>query len=412
VNGRPSILRRAGQALLGPVMAVIVSLIISAIVILLIGEDPLAAFRVMVDLGDTPSQQTQSIVVILNRAIPLFLAGLAVSVAFRMGLFNIGVEGQYRMATILSAAAGAAVALPAPLHIVLIVVVAMLVGALWAAIVAVLKVTRGVSEVISSIMLNFVALGLASSLLSGPFRGSPEGAQIITTTPLPESAWFPGLNGLLTGLGLAEPRTELYGFLLVAIVAGVVIAVLLKRTRFGFDLRATGLSPSAASASGVDARAMVVKTMLLSGAVAGLIGLPDLLGDTHQYGTEFTAGLGFLGIAVSLLGRNTPAGIALAALLFAYLDRAALPLQFADIPSSVVTIIQGTIVLSVVIANEVARRLALRSAERAGARALPPATGGGQDGGGAGPGGGQGGGPDDGPDGSGRRSDERQGAQA
>jgi general nucleoside transport system permease protein len=157
---------------------------------------------------------------------------------------------------------------------------------------------------------------------------------------------------------------------------------------------------------------MVVKTMLISGAVAGLIGLPDLLGATHHYGTEFTAGLGFLGIAVALLGRNNPGGIAVAALLFAYLDRAALPLQFADIPSSVVTIIQGTIVLSVVIANEVARRLALRSAERAGARALPPATGGGQDGGGAGPGGGQGGGPDDGPDGSGRRSDERQGAQA
>jgi general nucleoside transport system permease protein len=404
VSGRPSLLRRTGQALLGPGMAVVVALIISAIVIALIGEDPLAAVRVMADLGDTPGQQTQSMVVILNRAIPLFLAGLAVSVAFRMGLFNIGVEGQYRLATILAAAAGAAIALPAPLHLLVIVVVAMLVGAFWAGIVAVLKVTRGVSEVISSIMLNFVALGLASFLLSGPFRGSPEGAQIITTTPLPESAWFPGLNGLFTGLGLAEPRSELYGFLLVAIVVGVVIAVLLTRTRFGFDLRATGLSPSAASASGVDARAMVIKTMLISGAVAGLIGLPDLLGDSHHYGTEFTAGLGFLGIAVALLGRNSPGGIALAALLFAFLDRAALPLQFADIPSSVVTIIQGTIVLSVVIANEVARRLTLRSAERAGARAAPP--------GGGAPDGGGGAGPDGGPVDGSTRSDQPQGAQA
>ena len=404
MNGRPSLLRRVGQGLLGPVMAVVVALIISAVVIALIGEDPMAAARVMVDLGDSPSQQTQSMVVILNRAVPLFLAGLAVSVAFRMGLFNIGVEGQYRMATILGAAAGAAIALPGPLHILLIVVVAMVVGALWAGIVAVLKVTRGVSEVISSIMLNFIALGLASFLLSGPLRGSPEGAQIITTTPLPESAWFPGLNGLFTGLGLAEPRTELYGFLLVAIVVGVVIAVLLKRTRFGFDLRATGLSPSAASASGVDARAMVIKTMLISGAVAGLIGLPDLLGDSHHYGTEFTANLGFLGIAVALLGRNSPGGIALAALLFAFLDRAALPLQFADIPSSVVTIIQGTIVLSVDIANEVARRLTLRSAERAGARAAPP--------GGGAPDGGGGAGPDDGPVDGSAHSDQRQGAQA
>jgi ABC-type uncharacterized transport system permease subunit len=412
VNGRPGLLRRIGLALLGPVLAIVVALVISAIVIALIGEDPIAAFQVMVDLGDTPSQQIQSIVVILNRAVPLFLAGLAVSVAFRMGLFNIGVEGQYRMAAIAAAAVGAAVALPAPLHVLLIIAVAVVVGALWAGIVGLLKVTRGVSEVISSIMLNFIALGTASFLLTGPLRGSGEGASIVTTKPIPESGWFPGLNGLLTGLGLAEPRTELYGFLIVAVVVGVAIAVLIKRTRFGFDLRASGLSPSAATASGVNARGMVIKTMLLSGAIAGLIGLPDLLGDTHEFGTQFTGGLGFLGIAVALLGRNTPAGIALAALLFAYLDRAALPLQFADIPSSVVTIIQGTIVLSVVIANEVARRLALRSAERAGARALPPATGGGQDGGGAGPGGGQGGGPDDGPDGSGRRSDERQGAQA
>ena len=367
-----SVVRRIGLALLAPALAITVALVISAIVIALIGENPLDAFRVMTDLGDTPAQQVQSIVVILNRAVPLFLAGLAVSVAFRMGLFNIGVEGQYRLATILAAAVGAAVVLPGPLHLLLIVVVAVAVGALWAGIVGVLKVTRGVSEVISSIMLNFVALGLASYLLTGPLRGSEEGASVVTTTPIAESGWFPDLNGLLTGLGLAEPRSELYGFLVVAVIVGVLVAVLITRTRFGFDLRATGMSPSAATASGVDARSMVVKTMLLSGAIAGLVGLPDLLGDTHQFGTEFTAGLGFLGIAVALLGRNSPLGIAFAALLFAFLDRAALPLQFADIPSSVVTIIQGTIVLAVVIANEIARRLALRSAERAGASAATP----------------------------------------
>jgi ABC-type uncharacterized transport system permease subunit len=402
VTGGPGLLRRLGLALLGPGLAIVVALVISGLVIALIGEDPLAAGRLMVDLGDTPSQQTQSIVVILNRAVPLFLAGLAVSIAFRMGLFNIGVEGQYRMAAILSAAVGAAVALPGPLHVLLIIVVAMAVGAIWAGIVGVLKVTRGVSEVISSIMLNFVALGTASFLLTGPLRGSGEGASIVTTTPIPESGWFPGLNVLFTGLGLAEPRTELYGFLIVAVIVGVVIAVLIKRTRFGFDLRATGISPSAATASGVNARSMVIKTMLLSGAVAGLIGLPDLLGETHLFGTQFTGGLGFLGIAVALLGRNTPLGIALAALLFAFLDRAALPLQFADIPSSVVTIVQGTIVLAVVIANEIARRLALRTAERAGssAAAPPPTTGGGDDG--TRPVGGPVGG----------RSDDRQGAQA
>ena len=369
-----SVLRRTGQALLAPLLAVVIALVISALVMVAIGVDPFRALEVMVDFGDTPSQQVTAIIVVLNRAVPLFLAGLAVAVAFRMGLFNIGVEGQYRLATVLAAGAGAAVSLPGPVHVVFTIVVAMLVGAVWAGIVAVLKVTRGVSEVISSIMLNFIALGLASFLLTGPLRGSEPGASIITTKEIPESGWFPSLNGLLGALGLADPPRQLYGFLLVAVVVGVVVAVLLKRTRFGFDLRATGLSASAASASGVDAKRMVITTMLISGAIAGLIGLPDLLGSDHSYGTEFTSGLGFLGIAVALLGRNNPLGIAVAALLFAFLDRAAVPLQIAGIPSSVVTIIQGTIVLAVVIANEVARRVARRQAESGGAVA-PPATG-------------------------------------
>ena len=395
-------LRRRGQAflapVLAPVLAVAVALLISALVMLAIGVDPLDAVRVMFDFGSQPAQQITALVVILNRAVPLFLAGLAVAIAFRSGLFNIGVEGQYRMATVLAAGVGAAVALPGPLHLLLIVVVAMAVAAVWAGIVGLLKVTRGVSEVISSIMLNFIALGTASFLLTGPLRGSAEGASIITTKEIPASGSMPSLNGLFDLLGLADPPRQLYGFLVVAILVGVLVAVLLKRTRFGFDLRASGLSPSAAAASGVDARSMVVKTMLLSGAVAGLIGMPDLLGRDHSYGTEFTSGLGFLGIAVALLGRNSPVGIALGALLFAFLDRAAVPLQIAAIPSSVVTIIQGTIVLAVVIANEVARRLTRRQAER-GSAAAPPSTGDGSTGGSQGSDGGAP--PDDGPGGGG-----------
>jgi general nucleoside transport system permease protein len=371
VNG----LRRLGPALFAPVLAVIVAVAISSAVMAALQVNPLQVFAVMVDFGDTPSRQITALIVILDRAVPLFLAGLAVAVAFRMGLFNIGVEGQYRLATIIAAAAGAAVSLPAPLHVTFIVVVAMLVAALWAGIVAVLKVTRGVSEVISSIMLNFVALGLASYLLTGPFRGTPEGTQIVATAQIPESGWMPSLNGVLGALGLANPPRQLYGFLIVAAVVGVVVAVLLNRTRFGYDLRASGLSPSAASASGVNARSMVIKTMLLSGAVAGLVGMPDLLGGSHAYTTNFTTGLGFLGIAVSLLGRNKPGGIALAALLFAFLDRSLAPLQIAHFPASVVTIIQGTIVLAVVVANEVARRVTRRSAERGAAEQSAPATG-------------------------------------
>ncbi len=371
-----NLVRRVGLALLAPALALIVALVISAIVILAIGESPLIALRELFNFGETSASQIQAVAVIVNRAIPLFLAGLAVSIGFRMGLFNIGVEGQYRLAAIMAAWVGSAVVLPAPLHLLLIIIVAMAVGALWAGIAGVLKVTRGVSEVISTIMLNFIAIGLASYLLTGPFRGTPEGSLTIATEDLPESGRIPGLNGVLGSLGIEQPRTELSGFLIPAIVIGIIMAIVVKRTRFGFDLRASGLNPTAATASGVNARSMVVKAMLISGGLAGLIGLPDLMGDTYHYGTEFTSGLGFLGIAVALLGRNNPLGIAFGALLFGFLDRAALSLQFAGIPSQVVTIIQGTIVLAVVIANEVARRIAIRQAERTGANlptARPPA---------------------------------------
>lgn len=359
-----TLVRRVGMLLLAPALAVAIAVVISAVVMALLGVDPLQVLKVMVDLGDTPSQQITAVVAILNRSLPLFLAGLAVAIGFRMSLFNIGVEGQYRMATIMAATIGAAVSLPGPLHVLLIIVVAMAVGAIWAGIVAVLKVTRGVSEVISSIMLNTIALGLASYLLTGPFRGSPDGASIVSTAQIDESGRLGGLNGVFDLLGLANPPRQLYGFLPIAVLAGIVVWVLLQRTRFGFDLRATGLSPSAASASGVDARRMVVKAMLLSGAIAGLVGLPDLLGRTYEYNSDFTSGLGFLGIAVALLGRNNPGGIALAAILYAFLDRASVPLQAASLPSSVVTIIQGTIVLAVVVANEIARRVSRRAAER------------------------------------------------
>ena len=131
----------------------------------------------------------------------------------------------------------------------LALLVGLAAGGFWGFIPGILKARTGAHEVITTIMLNFIALGLASFLLTGPLRGSPPGASIITTAEIPESGRVPSLNGLLTALGLAAPRSPLYGFLVIAVVVGVVVAVLLKRTRFGFDLRATGLSPSAATAS-------------------------------------------------------------------------------------------------------------------------------------------------------------------
>ncbi len=224
--------------------------------------------------------------------------------------------------------------------------------------------TRG-----STIMLNTIAVGLGAYLLTTHFAERVEGSLNVATPELPPSARVPALDApadaLLGLFGTELPRGRgLYGFLLVAVVVGVFYAVLVERTRFGFELRATGLSPSAATASGIDAGRMTLATMLLSGALAGLVGMPYLLSESGRYSLDFPPGLGFAGIGIALLGRNSPVGMALAALLFAFLDRSSAPLQLEGIPPEIAVIMQGTIVLSVVVAYEVVRRARLRQAER------------------------------------------------
>ncbi|MFG6193078.1 ABC transporter permease [Nonomuraea sp. JJY05] len=369
----PAGLNRALLTVAGAVVAIVLAIAISSVAIVAAGASPLDAFAAFFDFGATPRAVSNGIATFLNRAVPLFIAGLAVAVGFRMNLFNIGVEGQYRLAAIVAAYVGSTFEAPAPIQIAVIIVVAAAVGGLYALIPAVMKVTRGVNEVIATIMLNYIAINIASYLVRGPFAGQRAAGQLTTTTPqLPESAMFPNLNFLFDGFGLLPPTRGggLWGFLLVAIVLGVVIWVVLERTRFGFNVKASGLNGPAALASGVNPKKMVIAAMVLSGAIAGLIGLPEILGDKGAFNSNFTAGLGFLGIAVALLGRNKPVGIAVAALLFAFLDRAQGALQIANVPPSVITIIQGVIVLLVVVANEVTNRLALRLEERRAAQEL------------------------------------------
>ncbi|MCF6471679.1 ABC transporter permease [Nonomuraea sp. MG754425] len=369
----PAGLNRALLTLAGAVVAVLLAIAICSVAIIVAGGEPLAALTALFDFGESARAQSNSIAVFLNRAVPLFIAGLAVAVGFRMNLFNIGVEGQYRIAAVCAAYVGSTFTAPAPIQITVIILVAALVGGLYALIPAVMKVTRGVNEVIATIMLNYIAINLSSFLVRGPFAGQrAEGELNVTTPKLPESAMFPDLNFLFEGFGMLPPTRNggLWGFIVVAIVLGVLVWVVLERTRFGFNIKASGLNGPAALASGVNPKTMVISAMVLSGAIAGLIGLPEILGDRGAFNSNFTAGLGFLGIAVALLGRNKPVGIAIAALLFAFLDRAQGALQFAGIPPAVITIIQGAIVLLVVVANEVTGRFARRLEERRAAQQL------------------------------------------
>lgn len=352
---------RAIAAIAAPLLALLVSVVVTSAVLLASGHSPIEALSTMVGQLGKPRIQAN----ILNSATTYYLSAIAVAIGFRMNLFNIGVDGQYRLAAMLAAAVGGAIDLPPILHVGTIIVVAMLVGAFWAGIAAVLKVTRGVSEVISTIMLNFIATGVVAYLLApGRLAVEVTGSNNIGTAPIPPSGQVPGLPIIPAA---ADP---VYGLLVLAVVIGVAYWFIVNRTRFGFDLRATGANQTAAVASGVNVKRMVVITMLMSGAVAGLVGMPQLLGSSYTYGLDFPTGLGFTGIAIALLGRNNPVGIAVGALLWSFLDNTANSLEFQDIPKQTVLIMQGVIVLSVVIAYEVVRRYRLRRVAGTVARAV------------------------------------------
>ncbi|MFG3046685.1 ABC transporter permease [Streptomyces sp. NPDC090119] len=340
-----------------PLLAIVAALLVTALVILATGKSPGAAFSDMVTYGFASDSQ----VYILNKATTYYLAGVAVAIGFRMNLFNIGVDGQYRLAAFVAAVLGGALTVPGWLAIPLIILAAMVTGALWAAIAGILKVTRGVSEVIATIMLNSIATAIIGYLLQpGQLGQLDEAGTLVSTKPLPESSWFFQID---TG-----PAGVLWGFIVVAVIVGIGYWFVLGRTRFGFDLRTVGQSETAAAASGVGVKKMIATSMIISGAVAGLIGMPTLLNDSHQFSNDFPAGIGFTGIAIALLGRNNPVGIALGALLWGFLERTTNHLEFQGYDKEILGVIQGVIVLCVVIAYEVVRRYGLkRQQQRVGA---------------------------------------------
>lgn len=353
---------RMTKLLLGlsaPVLALVAAFAITSLVLLIAG-DPVGG--VWGEILSVP--EGRNIANIVNSASVLYLSGIAVAIGFRMNLFNIGVDGQYRVAAFTAAVVAGEAWLPGYLNTVLAIVCAMAVGALWAGIAGVLRATRGVSEVISTIMLNFIATSLVAFLLRKA-AVREEGSNNIGTKEVPEGSRIPGIS---IGDG---PGQEIYGFVIVAILVGVLYWFLLGSTRFGFDLRATGRSTTAAVASGISVTKMVVAAMLLSGAVAGLVGMPLLFGESYTYGSTFQSGLGFAGIAIALLGRNHPIGVAIGALLFAFLNEQSNPLQIlVGVSPDIVAITQGVIVLTVVVSYELVRRYGVRLEQQSVARAL------------------------------------------
>ncbi|HSL57280.1 MAG TPA: ABC transporter permease [Acidimicrobiales bacterium] len=359
-------IRRLGLVLAAPLLAVVISLVISSVFLLLADASPWEAYSEMWAYGT----RSDSLISMVNRAVPLYISGLAVAVGFKMGLFNIGVEGQYRIAAIVAAGVGAAIALPAPLHVAVILATAVAAGMAWASVPALLKVHRGVSEVISTIMMNAISIGLTAWLLANLLSDKDSTSLVLSTETIPESGRFPSLNPVLEWLGLElRAGSDLHGFVIVAALIGVAYYIVIWRTRFGFDLRASGLNPSAALVSGVNPKSMTLKALLISGGLAGLVGMSQLLGFSYRYDTDFPIQYGFNGIAVALLGRNNPIGIAIGALLFGFMDRSAQILDLQGIPKEIVVIMQGVIVISVVVAYELVRRYREEQEQKAVSRA-------------------------------------------
>jgi simple sugar transport system permease protein len=338
-------------AVAGPVIALAVAFALSAIVLLASGKNPVEPFSIMFEQATFSDVQVR----IVNQATLYYIAALAVAIGFRMNLFNIGVDGQYQLAAMITAIVGAHMNLPAVIQVPLLLLAAAATGSLWAGVAGVLKVTRGVSEVVATIMLNAIAASVIAYLWLPDVFGVKVGNNS-TTGEMHESGWVPGID-----LGEAG---EVYGLVVLAALLGIGYWVVLNRTRFGFDLRASGASESAAAASGVDPKRMVLSAMLISGAIAGLAGLPILMGDVHTFSRSFPTGIGFLGIGIALLGRNSPVGIAFAALLWAWLDKASPELDFHGYDKEIAVIMQGIIVLAVVVSYEAVREWGLRRQQR------------------------------------------------
>jgi len=343
--------------ILAPFLAIGFGALVASGIILAIGQNPLEVYGLMVRFSLTRSD---SIAAILFKATPLIFAGLAVALSFRANVWNIGVEGQYYVGGFAAAWVGFTVrGLPGVLHLGTAVLAGALAGALWALLPIGLKLRRGAHEVITTIMMNYIAGALVLYLLADVYRDPAQaGTPRVRTPEFPPGARPPLLRPLLDAVGVSIPEhSALNAFLLLAIVLCLTAAVVLARSRFGFEVRATALNPMAAEAAGIRLGRTQLLMFLASGAVAGLIGLSDILGFFGYFDIDFPKGLGFLGISVALVARNHPIGVIPAALLFGFLDRGAQGVQvFADVPREVITILQAIIILAIVVAYELLTR--------------------------------------------------------
>jgi len=338
VSGSGGVRRRlwGWVAQLAPsLLAVLVALLVSAVVVVAAGGDPVAAFLA---LAGGAFGSLDGVSETLVKACPLLLTGLAVAVAFRAGVWNIGAEGQLLMGALAMAVLGSRLGgVPAWLGLPVALLGAAVAGALWAGIAGALRLHRDVNEVISTIMLNFIALSLVSYLVQGPLMEA--GGRYPQTDAVVDALWMPRF--------VSPYRVHLGLVIALALAAGV--SVLFYRTRAGYEMRAAGLNAAAARLAGIAVDRRILLALLLSGALAALGGAIEVSAVTRRLYERFSPGWGFTGIAVGLLGRLSPGGIVVAALFFGALDAGSGAMQrVAGVSSVLVSVIQGAVIFFLV----------------------------------------------------------------
>ena len=332
------------EIVLIPLLNIFIALFFAGLIVLAIGENPFTAVKILINGA---FGYDEGIGYTLYYTTNFIFTGLAVAVAFHAGLFNIGGEGQ---AYIGGLGVGLVVLLldnylPAILLIPIGIAAAALFGALWAFIPAWLQAYRGSHIVITTIMFNFIAASLMVYLLVNvlikPGNMSPE------TREFENTAWLPPMHELLAPFGIEMTNTPLNLSFVLALICCVLVWIYIWKTRWGYDLRTAGQSEAAAIYAGVKPKRVIITTMCLSGALAGMVAVNELMGVHHRLLLNFPAGYGFTGIAVALMGRNHPVGIVFASLLFGilYQGGAELAFEVPKITRDMVVVIQGLIIL-------------------------------------------------------------------